>query len=286
MEDTSKKNRDVAPHGSYEEARHYFLGLTKGWTPHYPPPVVKMHEGIRVVRDDLIIGTKARGADLLLHTIPEKTVVYAQARQGLAGVSLIDAATHYRKKVVLFMPASKEISLHQACCIERGAKAIFRRCASISNFARWGQDWADKHDACYVPMGAAHETVTAAIIHAASKIKPVPDEVWCVIATGVLARALQIAWPKAKFNCVAVGRALHDGEAGRARIIREPLKFLQREREVNLPPFPCACSYDAKAWKYIPKNTGRNILFWNVGTDPVLQDQSIITKTRSWVEWK
>jgi hypothetical protein len=45
-------------------------------------------------------------------------------------------------------------------------------------------------------------------------------------------------------------------------------------------------TYDAKVWKYIPKNTGKKILMCNVVTDPVLKDASIIDRTDSYRKWK
>ncbi len=45
-------------------------------------------------------------------------------------------------------------------------------------------------------------------------------------------------------------------------------------------------TYDAKVWKYVPKNVrGKKILMWNVGTEPVLNDESIIQKTKSYRDW-
>ena len=130
-----------------------------------------------------------------------------------------------------------------------------------------------------------HELATAGIVYAASKI-PEPDEVYVAISTGVLSRALQIAWPNAKFHSVAVARNLQEGELGRAEFIDEPAEFQTPEKDENMPPFPTVRTYDAKVWKYIPKNTGKNILMWNVGTDPVLNDYSIIDRTDSYRKWK
>jgi hypothetical protein len=38
-------------------------------------------------------------------------------------------------------------------------------------------------------------------------------------------------------------------------------------------------------WKYIPKNTGKNVLFWNVGAEPVLTNQSIYNTVDSYRDW-
>jgi hypothetical protein len=274
-------NKDVGIFG-YEAAKEYYLSLAEGWTPYNPDPVVIEHEGVRVVRDDLIVGTKTRAGDLLASKLNHDTIVYSQPRVGLAGVSLLDVAKHHNKKVVLFMPASKRISLHQACCIERGATPIFERIAAMPILNMKAKEWADKNNAFFVPLGLKHELATAGIVHAASKI-PEPEEVYVAISTGVLSRALQIAWPNAKFTCVAVARNLKQGELGRARVISEPLEFAQEETE--LPPFPVIKTYDAKVWKYIPKNTGRNVLMWNVGPEPQLTNLDIYDIVDSYKDW-
>jgi hypothetical protein len=238
-----------------------------------------------VVRDDLIVGTKARACDLLCFKIKNDTLVYSQPRTGLAGVSLVDVASRHNKNVVLFMPSSKQISRHQACCIERGATVFFERIAAMPNLNLIAKKWAEKNGAFFVPLGLKHEYATAGIIHAALTI-PEPDEVYVAISTGVLSRALQIAWPNAKFTCVAVARNLKAGESGNATVISEPLEFTKSESVKNLPPFPTVSTYDAKVWKYIPKNTNKRILMWNVGKDPELIDDSIIKNTNSYRDWK
>ena len=271
---------------SPEDAKEYYLSLCEGWVPYNPNPVVVEHEGVLVVRDDLTVGTKTRAGDLLMSKVKADTLVYCQPRVGLAGVSLCDVAQRYPdKKIVLFMPSSKKISVHQACCIERGAKVIFERIAAMPNLNLYAKQWAAENGAYFIPLGLKHELATAAIVHAASTI-PEPDEVYVAISTGVLSRALQIAWPNAKFTCVAVARNLKAGELGRADVISEPLDFPQSEKPENLPPFPTVDSYDAKVWKWIPKNSGRRVLMWNVGTDPILHDKSIIDNTDSYRDWK
>ena len=277
-------NKDVGIYG-YEAAKEYYLSLTEGWTPYNPNPIVTECDGVRVVRDDLIVGTKARAGDLLLSRTNHDTIVYSQPRTGLAGVSILDAGKHHNKKVVLFIPASKVVSLHQACCIERGAIPIFKRIAAMPILNNYAKDWAEKNNSFFIPLGLKHELATAAIIQVACKIDP-PDEVYIAISTGVLSRALQIAWPKAKFTCIAVARNLKAGELGRAEVISEPLPFTIAEKTKNLPPFPTIATYDGKIWKYIPKNSGRNILFWNVGREPELNDSNIYNSITSYRDWE
>ena len=212
-------------------------------------------------------------------------MVYVQPRTGLAGVSLLSVAKRHNKKVKLFMPSSKQISHHQACCIEQGADYEFHRIAAMPNLNAIAKKWADKNDDTYfIPLGLKHELVTAGFVKVASKI-PEPEEVWTVISTGVLHRALQIAWPNAKFHCVAVSRNMKRGEIGHENIISAPEPFTKAIKE-NLPPFPSVNTYDGKAWRYIPKNSGKDILFWNVGTEPILKDESLYTSINSYRKWK
>ena len=281
-------NKDVGPLYTHEEAKDYYLELAKDWEDPYGIPQIVEHEGVRVVRDDFITGSKVRGGDCLISSLPEHidTIVYVQPRTGLAGVSILDVAKRHNKKVMLFMPSSKRISHHQACCIERGCDYEFHRIAAMPNLNLIAKKWADQRkNAFFVPLGLKHEKVTAGIVKTASRI-PEPEEVYCATSTGVLTRGLQIAWPNAKFTSVCVSRNMKAGELGRADAISEPLAFTRGEHKENLPPFPNIDTYDGKVWKYIPKNTDRDILFWNVGKEPELLDETIYDRIDSYRDWK
>jgi hypothetical protein len=155
----------------------------------------------------------------------------------------------------------------------------------MPNLNAIAKKWADEQeDAFFIPLGLKHELVTAGFVKVASQI-PEPEEVWTVISTGVLHRALQIAWPNAKFHCVAVSRNMKSGEIGHDSIISHPLPFTTAIKE-DLPPFPSVNTYDSKCWKYIPKNTGRDILFWNVGNNCELEDESLYESINSYRKWK
>jgi hypothetical protein len=270
-----------------EEAKEYYLDLAQFWTDPNPAPRIVEHEGIRVVRDDDLVGSKVRGGDCLISSLPRHidTIVYVQPRTGLAGVSILDVAKRHNKSVRLFMPSSKKISHHQACCIEQGAEVSFHRIAAMPNLNKIAKEWADKKEnAFFVPLGLKHRMVTAGIVKVASQIKE-PEQVWVATSTGVLTRGLQIAWPNAEFVSVAVSRNMKAGELGRAKVISEPRAFTAHESKENLPPFPNIDTYDGKVWKYIPKNSGKDILFWNVGKEPVLQDETLYETTDSYRKW-
>lgn len=278
-------NKDVDSlmfEGVYDRAtaQDYYINLAGNYVSPYPDPVVKEHDGVMVVRDDLIFGTKVRGGDCLVSKLPDNkdTLVYVQPRTGLAGVSLLDVAARHNKKVKLFMPSSKRISAHQACCIERGCEYSFHRIAAMPNLNKIAREWADENDnAFFVPLGLKHPLVTAGVVKAAMTI-PEPDVVFTVLSTGVLHRSLQIAWPNAEFHGVAVARNMKAGEIGHGNVTSHPLPFTTPIPESDMPPFPCIGTYDAKGWKYAVEykrqNPGKYVLFWNVGSEPKLTDES------------
>jgi hypothetical protein len=121
------------------------------------------------------------------------------------------------------------------------------------------------------------------MVKVASKIKE-PEVVYVATSTGVLTRSLQIAWPNAEFVSVAVSRNMKAGELGRAKVISEARAFTASEKQENLPPFPNIATYDGKVWKFIPKYSGKDILFWNVGKEPVLRDETLY-ETESYRDW-
>jgi hypothetical protein len=273
------------------DAKEYYLNLAKDWTDPNPAPVVKVHEGVRVLRDDLLVGSKVRGGDCLISSLPESidTLVYCQPRFGLAGVSILDVAKRHNKKVMLWMPSSKRISPHQAACIERGAEYDFLRIAAMPNLNAHAKKWADERDNAYfIPLGLKHEMVTAGFVKIASQI-PEPQDVWTVLSTGVLHRSLQIAWPNATFHGVAVARNMKAGEVGHDRIISHPLAFTQGLKEKDMPPFPCIAEYDAKGWapavQFKKDNPDRDVLFWNVGNEVAPEDETIYDNINSYRDW-
>ena len=93
----------------------------------FEAPQLVDHEGFKVVREDMMgFGSKCRFGDILVSTCRQDTLVYVQPRYGFAGISLAYLAKKYNKKLVLFSPSQKEISDHQAICVEMGAEMKFK----------------------------------------------------------------------------------------------------------------------------------------------------------------
>jgi hypothetical protein len=269
--------------------RDSWLELAGDWKDPFPAPIIKEHDGFNVVREDLMgFGSKCRFGDILVSTCQSDTLVYVQPRYGFAGISLAYLAKKYNKKLVLFSPSQKEISDHQAICIERGADMRFRRIAAMPNLNKIAADWARENNAFFIPLGLRHELVTAAAVKVAYDLAQEhgePKEVWHAISTGVLGRALQIAWPNAEFNGVAVARNIKDGERGRATIWSHPKEFSQNVSDEFIPPFPSALNYDAKAWEFMVKHGREGAWFWNVGGNPKPESEETKLLTNSQREW-
>jgi len=85
---------------------------------------------------------------------------------------------------------------------------------------------------------------------------------------------------------VAVARNLKAGELGQATVNSDPLAFARNENTQNMPPFPTVGNYDAKVWKYIPKNrTDQNHWMWNVGREPILENLDLSDQVDSYRDW-
>jgi len=249
---TSEINKDCL------YSKQEYLDMVKNFKSSFKKPVIENINGRIVVREDLLnVGSKVRAAEYLVASTKEDTIVYVQPRFGFAGVSLTELCKKYNKKLVLFMPSSKEISDHQAFCIENGCDYYFHRIAAMPNLNIIAKNYAEKNKALFIPLGLRHRLVTAMIIKVATEIEE-PKSFWTAFSTGVLNRALQIAWPNAIANGVAVSRNIKDGEKGRANLISHYRDFSQDS--LILPPFPSAKNYDAKVWEYVKEGE----LFWNV----------------------
>ena len=269
--------------------RQAWLDLAGDWVDPFPAPELVDHNGFKVVREDMMgFGSKCRFGDILVQTCPKDTLVYVQPRYGFAGISLAYLAKKYNKKLVLFSPSQKEISDHQAICIERGAEMKFRRVAAMPNLNRIAKQWAEDNNAFFIPLGLKHELVTAAAVKVAYDLAEkhgYPDEAWSAISTGVLQRSLQIAWPDTKFNAVAVARNIQKGERGVATMWSHPKAFNQNVDKEYFPPFPSALNYDAKAWEFLVRHGKPGAWFWNVGGDPKPESEETKKKTKSEREW-
>lgn len=225
-------------------------------------PQLIQHDGVFVVRDDLFPGgTKARFLPMLFDGANE--VVYASAAEGGAQTALATVAAQLGKRATIFVAKRAQPHAHALMAKRLGAKIMQVSPGYLSTVQARAREYSGHAGARLAPFGVDMPEAIAAIAAAARMIGFEPDEVWCASGSGVLARGLAIAWPKAHRHVVQVGRALRADEVAGARIHVYPVLFGRGAK--TKPPFPSDPHYDAKAWELCAACKGRGrVLFWNV----------------------
>jgi diaminopimelate decarboxylase len=228
-------------------------------------PLVEWNEGYLVVRDDLFPGgTKARFMPALFEGADE--VVYASPAEGGAQTALAHTARALGKRATIFVAGRAKLHERTLEAARVGAKIVQVRPGYLSVVQARARQYCDERGARLVPFGVDLPEAISRIAAAARSTGLEPDEVWCAAGSGVLARGLAKAWPKAKRHVVQVGRELEPWQVAHATIHTHWLKFGVKTN--TRPPFPSDPHYDAKAWEQMRMMTrwiepGR-VLFWNV----------------------
>jgi len=226
------------------------------------PPVVKGHEGVTVVRDDLFPGgTKARFLPVLFDSADE--VVYASPAEGGAQTALAHTAAALGKRATIFV--AKRAKPHPRALEAKrvGAKVMQVSPGYLTVVQARAREYCNRTGAMLAPFGVNLPAAIDRIAEAALMTGLEPDEVWCASGSGVLARGLAKAWPDARRHVVEVGRKLSADEVAGARIHEAGLPFSKALKERL--PFPSCPHYDAKAWRICKARRGAGlVLFWNV----------------------
>ena len=220
------------------------------------------HDGILVVRDDLLPGgTKARFLSVLFEDADE--VVYASAAEGGAQTALATVAAQFGKRATIFV--AKRARPHPRALMAKRLGATIMQVSPgyLSTVQARAREYSRQVGAKLAPFGIDMPEAIEMVAAAARSIGIEPDEVWCASGSGVLARALAVAWPKARRHVVQVGCRLEPNEVAGATIHAHPLPF--GREATNDPPFPSDPHYDAKAWEQCGARKGPGcVLFWNV----------------------
>jgi hypothetical protein len=230
-------------------------------------PILEIHRGITVVRDDLFPGgTKARFIGQVFDGVAE--AVYASPPEGGAQTALATVARALGKRATIFV-AQRAIPHRRTLEAARlGAKVVPVAPGYLTVVQARAKAYCRDTGAFLIPFGADFPRAPEAIAAAALRTGEAPDEVWCAAGSGVLARGLALAWPDAQRNVVQIGRELSPRDVAGARIHVHPKKF--GDRAVIGAPFPADPHYDAKAWEMSVAMRGQgSVLFWNVASGSV-----------------
>lgn len=225
-------------------------------------PIVKVHREIFVVRDDLTpCGTKGR---YIAEAFDDaSTVVYASPCEGGAQVSLAYIAKELGKRAVIVC-AKRKVKHHRTMqALQLGAEIIeIDGMAMLNVVQSRARQIAIRQGWKLAPFGLQTPGAIAAIARAALETELIPDEVWSVAGSGVLARGLSMAWPMARRHAVQTGHKLTSGDVGGARIHVYPKSF---RTAVPCDEFPSDPHYDAKGWQVCLSEHGPGVVvFWNV----------------------
>lgn len=254
----------------------YYLSKVKNWVDPNPPLVIEEHEGIFVVRDDLLVGgTKERIYDYMVkNEIPaiKEFVFGGGSRFGFSQLGITAVCNKYGKKATFFIAKGGKLHPNSQKAKDMGANIFEVTMGMLNVCLGRARRYVDEDIHRKIVEFAGSPEVLGSVIKVAQTLPFIPDEIFCVAGSGTLNLGLQMAFPNAKVYCVSVGHNLSKEEAGRAEIIKTPLKFAQ-EAKKDLPPWPANKNYEAKAYpimmditKEYRKTGKKKILFWNVGS--------------------
>jgi cysteine synthase len=226
-----------------------------------PDPVLEEFGRFLVVRDDKLAGgSKMRYVLPLVSSSPANEFVYASPAFGYAQIALAHCCAMVGKRATIFTAQRKVLHPRTRRAQDAGAKIVSVPNGYLAVVQARAREYANESGAVLVPHGVADHSAIAAFTRIVAAIPIKPKEVWSCAGSGTLSRALQIAWPRAKFFAVQVGGSC---DVGRATLYKCALPFEKPSR--SAPPFPSCDNYDAKAWDFMLQHGADNALFWNVG---------------------
>ena len=229
-------------------------------------PILQLHQAVVVVRDDLHPGgTKARFIGRVFEGASE--AVYASPPEGGAQTALAQVARALGKRATIFVAQRANPHPRTLEAARLGAKVVPVSPGYLTVVQSRAREYCRDTGAALIPFGAEIPGGIEAIAAAAQLTDLEPDEVWCAAGSGVLARGLALAWPRARRQVVQIGRELAPKDVAGAKIHVHPRKF--GEKAALGAPFPADPHYDAKAWEIcIAKRGPGQVLFWNVAPLP------------------
>jgi hypothetical protein len=233
------------------------------------PILIEEHEGVDVLRDDLLPGgSKSRFLPALIQG--QREVVFGGPFCGGAPLCLAVYGQKMGIKVTLFYAKRKELHRNQKRALECGATIYQVPFGYMSNVQAKAKKYCADTGALFLPLGfdvpAANEPFIAQM-KAVREQQGKYDEVWVANGSGMLTRCIANAFPDAEIKSVIVGLKSRNSKQPypkNVELIDCPYKFEQDCK--TKPPFKSSENYDAKAWEQLRKRgtRGKRILFWNV----------------------
>ncbi|MES2409693.1 MAG: hypothetical protein V4509_05350 [Patescibacteria group bacterium] len=228
------------------------------------------YKWFKVVRGDLYPGgIKCRVLTELLATeIDADFITYAGCYYGHSAFALALAGNLTKKFVwIYFTHPWKEtyiwkqlLTLNNVCPIadQDQDQNIVK---AIKLAGRPGNNDEKGH---YLPVGFDCEPFRRIYVKQMRELEVDPEEIWTTGGSGVTARCLAEAWPKARINVVNLGVRLNADMGNPYKVWNIPEKLC--EEALDPPPWPSARYYDAKMWQIVKEHATRKstTLIWNI----------------------
>ncbi len=229
------------------------------------------HEGIQVLREDLIPGgSKSRFVPELVKGARE--IVFGGPFCGGAPVALSEVGRSLGIQVTIFYAQRKELVKYQRKVLENGARIIQVPHGYMSNVQAKARRYAEDAGAKFIPLGLdlpeAQAPFLAFMQYLRAQIGD-PEEIWCATGSGMLARCLGMGFPFSRVFGVKVGLESRSSKQILPRNVQLlPCRYDFSQACKYPAPFPSSPFYDLKAWEVLkasrPDPSGKRILFWNV----------------------
>jgi len=235
---------------------------------------IEKHNGIHVLRDDLLMGgTKS----ILLSTLDEPNIteyVYASPVYGGFQIALSMYCKSVNKTATIFCAKRKIKHSNTFKCIYYGANIIEVDYGYLSVIEKHAREYSNgKSNIKKIVFGSKTEDNISLLATRTKNVIQVlgrePEEIWVAVGSGTLISGiLRAVSNNVKVVGVQVGAEfIPEKEYNNLTIIKYPKPF-DKESKIK-PDFPSMPNYDLKAYelciannKVIPNN--KMVLFWNV----------------------
>jgi hypothetical protein len=233
-----------------------------------PAVLQKFALNFTVVRDDLLPGgSKSRFLPFLIQGASE--VVFGGPFCGGAPLTLSVIGRETGQKVTLFYAERAELHRRQILARQNGASLRFVKPGYMTNVQAKARAYAEAAGALFLPLGfdvpAAENPFLEAIRAVRKRLGGDPDEVWCAMGSGMLARCLAKGFPSSAVHGVVVGLASrNEAQAYGPNVVLHKSRYRFEQETKGSAPFPSCGNYDRKAWEICVREGKGNVLFWNV----------------------
>ncbi|SHK93238.1 Pyridoxal-phosphate dependent enzyme [Chitinophaga jiangningensis] len=230
--------------------------------------IIEQHNGILVLRDDLLLGgTKSIFIQQLLNPTA-KQFVYASPVYGGFQIALSAICQHIGKKAIIFCAKRKNPHANTLRCEQLGAEIHQVNAGYLSVVTAKAKEYCRLvPDSELLPFGANSELAINAIATRCrlliATIGVEPDTIVCAVGSGTLLQGILRGTTTSKVIGVQVGKECSVAHPRFTRYVYP--KPFEKESSCN-SPFPSCSNYDLKAWEVlndlqpIPGVT----VFWNV----------------------